>query len=204
MGVMIDIIGSTIIRGAIVLVILNLNISLNNALSDKTVRAALKQKTVVPAQILTDDIRLAGYGPTTSKKFYKAQLSEIEFDAVLNPVDTYDPDPYLGVHTDPAPSRVHYYLGAAGPEIPPHRVLYRQLNGGAPFELARDVVSLTFTYYNSVGNTIAAGNDKLGIKSISIKLKIASNAQVIEGIGTDNTAKYETAYWERTIFPQNL
>lgn len=190
MGVMIDIIGSTIIRGAIVLIILNLNVSLNNSLTQKTVRAALKQKTVVPAQILTDDIRLAGYNQAAPKVFAIAKADEIQFLADLESDSTTDV--------------VHYYLGAAGPEIPPHRVLYRQLNGGASFELARDVISLTFTYYNSLGATIAPGTNKVGIKSISMKLKIESNIQVTEGIGTDNTARYETAYWERTLFPQNL
>jgi hypothetical protein len=189
MGVMIDIIGSTIIRGAIVLVILNINVSLNNSLTQKTVRAALKQKTVVPAQILTDDIRLAGYNQTAPKVFAIAKSDEIQFLADLESDSTTDV--------------VRYYLGAA-PVGSTHRVLYRQLNGGASFELARDVISLTFTYFNSVGATIAPGTNKLGIKSISIKLKIESNIQVTEGIGTDNTARYETAYWERTLFPQNL
>ncbi len=189
MGVMIDIIGSTIIRGAIILVILNLNVSLNNALSQKTVRAALKQKMVVPAQILTDDIRLAGYNQSGSKVFPMARANEIQFLADLNSDSTAD--------------IVHYYLGAA-PAGSTHRVLYRQLNLGASFALASDVVSLSFFYYSSLGSAISPGDNKLGIKFISVKLKIESNTQVIEGVGTGNTARYETAYWERTIFPQNL
>jgi len=191
MATMIDIIGSTIIRGAIVLIILNLNVSLNNSLSQKTVRAALKQKTVVPAQVLTDDIRLAGYNQpaTPFKTIAIAKADEIQFLADLDSDSTTDV--------------VHYYLGAA-PSGSTHRVLYRQLNGGTSFELARDVISLTFTYYNSSGGTIPPGLNKNLIKSISIKLKIESSIQATEGIGTDNTAKYETAYWERTLFPQNL
>ena len=193
MGVMIDIIGSTIIRGVIVLVILNLNVSLNNALSQKTVRAALKQKTVVPAQILTDDIRLAGFNQAAPKTFAVADTSEIKFLADLN--------------NDGSTDIVRYYLGAA-PTGSTHRVLYRQLNNGASFELARDVISLKFTYYNSLAGTItphASGwPPTANIKSISIKLVIEANAQTTEGIGTGNTASYERAYWEQTIFPQNL
>ena len=192
MGVMIDIIGSTIIRGAIVLIILNLNVSLNNSLTQKTVRAALKQKTVVPAQVLTDDIRLAGYNQVViagQKLFAVAKADEIQFLADLNSDSTADV--------------VHYYLGTA-PVGSTHRVLYRQLNGGTPFELARDVISLSFAYYNSLGTQIAPGVNKGGIKSISVKLKIESNIQVSEGMGTGNAAQYEGAYWERTIFPQNL
>jgi hypothetical protein len=189
MGVMIDIIGSTIIRGVIVLVILNLNVSLNNALTQKTARAAMKLKTVVPAQLLTDDISLAGYNQGTTKVFPMAKADEIQFLADLNNDGTAD--------------IVHYYLGAA-PAGSTHRVLYRQLNLGASFELARDVDSLTFTYYSILGTTIAPGINKLGIKSISVKLKIESNVKVTEGIETGKTANYEIAYWERTIFPKNL
>lgn len=189
MGVMIDIIGSTIIRGVIVLVILSLNVSLNNALTQKTVRAAVKIKMVVPTQVLTDDMMLAGYNQGATKVFPMARANETQFVGDLNNDGTAD--------------IIHYYLGAA-PAGSTHRVLYRQLNLGASFLVARDVISLTFTYYNSVGVAIALGDNKLGIKSISIKLKIESNVQVTEGIGTGKTAKYETAYWERTIFPKNM
>jgi hypothetical protein len=189
MGVMIDIIGSTIIRGVIVLVILSLNVSLNNALTQKTVQAALKLKMLVPTQVLTDDMMLAGYNQGTTKVFPMARANETQFVADLNNDGTAD--------------IVHYYLGAA-PAGSTHRVLYRQLNLGTSFELARDVISLTFSYYSSLGSPIIPGDNKLGIKSISIKLKIESNIQAIEGIGTGNTANYETAYWERTIFPQNM
>ncbi len=193
MGVMIDIIGSTIIRGAIVLVILNLNINLNNALSQKTVRAALKQKMVVPAQILTDDIRLAGYNQTGTKYFPLADTSKIMF--------------YADVDNNGVQDLVYYFLGTPDP-ISKHQVLYRQLNAGQNFALVRDVISLRFTYYKRDGSTFtslpASGLSDSTIKSISIKLTIESNIQAIEGIGTDNTASYQTAYWERTIFPQNL
>jgi hypothetical protein len=188
MGVMIDIIGSTIIRGAIVLVILNLNISLNNALSEKTARATVKQKTVVPAQVMTDDIRLAGYG-TAVKTFAIANADEVTFTADLD--------------NDGTAETVHYYLGAA-PSGSTHHVLYRSINGGTGFELARDVDSLVFKYYYLDGTSAGPGTDIDNIKSINVKLLIESNAQVSEGIGTNNTPQYVKAYWERTIFPQNL
>lgn len=192
MGVMIDIIGSTIIRGAIILVILNLNVSLNNALSEKTARAAVKQKTVVPAQIITDDIRLAGFGPTTSKVFAIAKSDEAQFSADLD--------------GDSAAETVHYYLGPP-PAGSTHRALYRavsSINGGTPFELARDVDSLIFIYYKVDGTSAGTGLNIDNIKSIYVKLVIESNAMVSEGIGAGNTPQYVKAYWERHLFPQNL
>jgi hypothetical protein len=188
MGVMIDIIGSTIIRGVIVLVILNLNVSLNNALAEKTARAIVKQKTVVPAQVITDDLRSAGYN-MVQKTFPIAKADEVTINTDFD--------------NDGIAETVHYYLGAA-PAGSTHRILYRQLNGGTSFELARDVDSLVFKYYDFNGATLAPGLNVNYIKSIYVRLVIESNAQVSEGIGTDSTPKYVKAYWERTIFPYNL
>jgi hypothetical protein len=191
MGVMIDIIGSTIIRGVIVLVILNLNVSLNNALSQKTARAVVKQKTVVPAQVITDDLRLAGYN-TSVKTFSIAKADEVQFSADVN--------------NDGNTETVHYYLGTPD-AVSKHRVLYRavsSINGGAPFELARDVDSLVFNFYDINGGALGPGLNVSNIKSIKVKLLIESNAQVTEGIGTDSAPQYVKAYWERTLFPLNL
>ncbi len=69
MSVMLDIIGSMVIRGAIVLMTLYLSVGLQNAYTYKRALYIVKQKTVVPAEILTDDIRLAGFGPPDIKKF---------------------------------------------------------------------------------------------------------------------------------------
>lgn len=192
MGTMLDIIGSMVIRGAIVLVILNLNVSLNNALYQKTARAAVKQKTVVPAQILSDDIRLAGYGPSTSKRFAIAKSDEVKFSADID--------------NDGNAETVRYYLSAAVAGST-HRILYRSvssINGGQGFELAYDVVLLSFNYYKKDGSSTGPGVDIDNIKSVYVKLAMESNVQVAEGIGSDNTAQYQKAFWERHIFPQNL
>ena len=62
-----------------------------------------------------------------------------------------------------------------------HRSLYRTVscyNGGAAFELMRDVDSLCFTYYDSLGNTKAYNVNVSGIKSIKVSLVMESSAQV--------------------------
>ena len=69
MSTMLDIIGSMVIRGAIVLMTLYLSVGLQSAYTYSR-RRVMKQKTVVPAEVLTDDIRLAGYGPTGTKKTF--------------------------------------------------------------------------------------------------------------------------------------
>lgn len=212
MSVMLDLIGSMIVRGAIMLTFLYLTINLQNALYDKTIYATVKQKTVIPAQILTDDIRMAGYGSATSKTFPIAHSQEIQF--------------YADVNNDSTAETVHYYLGPAYPGTN-HMSLYRavsSINGGAAFELARDVDSVSFTYYNSLGTTIGPALNLSGIKSIKVRLSFESNGQTTDlmtigrqpgGLYSKNSSPdtstaspfpthYVKAVWERVIFPQNL
>ncbi|HTY10061.1 MAG TPA: hypothetical protein VMF88_03215 [Bacteroidota bacterium] len=207
---MLDIIGSMVIRGAIVLMTLYLSVSLQSAYTYKNTLYTVKQKTVIPAEVLTDDIRLAGYGPTTSKVFTTAASQEMQFSADIN--------------NDSVAENVHYYLGPTYTGSS-HRSLYRvvsSINGGAPYELARDVDSLCFTYYDVYGNSLS-GTNVSGIKSIKVSLVMESNAQVADEIttapsgsglyskqvSTDTVTanfgtKYVRAFWERTVFPQNL
>jgi len=208
MSTMLDIIGSMVIRGAIVLMTLYLSVGLQSAYTYKSVLYTVKQKTVIPAEVLTDDIWLAGYGPTgTRKTFDIATSQEIEF-----PADIYN---------NGFADQIHYYLGSAYSGSA-HQSLYRVIKGGSAYELARDVDSLFFTYYDSLGNT-KSGVNVSGIKSIKVSLVMESNAQVADEIITapvapglnssktkvDTTVtnfprKYVRAYWERTVFPQNL
>jgi len=212
MSTMLDIIGSMVIRGAIVLMTLYLSVGLQSAYTYKNALYTVKQKTVIPAEVLTDDIRLAGYGPTgTTKVFATAMSQAMQFTADID--------------NDGVADMVQYYLGPTYSGST-HRSLYRTvscINGGAPFELARDVDSLCFTYYDSLGNTKSYSTNVSGIKSIKVSLVMESNAQVADEITTAPTAsglytkkttvdttvtnfstKYVRAYWERTIFPQNL
>jgi len=211
MSIMLDLIGSMIVRGAIMLTFLYLTINLQNALYEKTIYAAVKQKTVIPAEILTDDLRLAGYGPATSKSFPVAYQQSIEF--------------YADINNDSVADLVHYYLGPVYAGTTNHYSLYREvssINGGAPYELARDVDSIAFTYYGSTGAVISPALNVSGIKSIKVYLSFESNGKTTDimttgrrtkgayskGSEDDTTTAFATHYikatWERTIFPQNL
>ena len=190
---------------------LYLSVGLQSAYTYKSTLYIVKQKTVVPAQVLTDDIRLAGYGPTgTTKTFDTAMAQAMAFTADIN--------------NDGVADFVRYYLGPTYSGT--HRSLYRMvscINGGSAYELARDVDSLCFTYYDSLGNTKAYSTNVSGIKSIKVSLVMESSGQVGDEITTAPAAsglyshekstdtavnnfptKYVRAYWERTVFPQNL
>jgi hypothetical protein len=178
MGTMLDVIGSIVIRGAIMLAVLNLTIQMNSALYQKTALAAARQATVIPAQIMYGDIYLAGYNDPT-KMFGKAKPNEIVF--------------YADIDTNGVADTVHYYLGSGSSA----NILYRQvssINSNRAALIAHNVISMTFDYYNIDGSSATQSStvNVGGVKSIKLKLTIQTD---------DNSG---STFWEKNIFPPNL
>jgi hypothetical protein len=154
MGTMLDVIGSIVIRGAIMLALINLTIQMNTALYQKTALASTRQSTVIPVQIMCDDI----YRAKTSV-FEKAKLNEIKFSA--------------GDINDNSET-VYYYLEGATSA----KGLYRQvssINNNTPALIAHNVTNMTFEYYDLDGVAKSPGENVGGIKSIKLKLTIQTD-----------------------------
>jgi hypothetical protein len=188
MNVILDIIGSFVIRGMIVLIVLTAMVSLNNSLFRQTERVALNDLVTNTSETIYNDFSLAGYGASTSKVFNKADSIEAIFSADLD--------------NDGTAETVRYYLGAGAAGS--HRILYRTLNAGTPFEIARDVILIRFYYYSAT-NVSLTGTTVSGIKSINVSLTIESNHQLISLYsGSADTSSYQQATWEGHIFPKGL
>ncbi|MDD8019528.1 MAG: hypothetical protein PHP42_14235 [Bacteroidota bacterium] len=180
------------VRAAIVGIILTMMINLHDALYRNTERAALEQNINGPAQVISADLKLAGYGKSTSKIFDVADTSKMIFHA--------DTD------NDSTAETIEYYTG------PPftgtnHRVLYRIINNGTPFEIARDVIRFRLRYYDVNGNKFnipPALSSVSGIKSIYVLLIIESaNPMKSLNVGSSESQPLHVT-WERHFFPQNL
>ena len=191
MGTILDIIGSMIIRGAIVAVILTLNVNLHNALYQKTARTSVKESIAIPAQLMLADIKLAGYGKLTSKTFLIAQAEEIKF--------------YSDVNDDSTAETVRYYLSPVVAGVT-HRTLYREVSsigGGAPQAVGQNIVSLVIKYFNINGTQLSYGSPKSGIKSILVQITMESPSLIAETLN-QGVSRYQRGFWERQIFPRNL
>lgn len=187
MDVMLDIIGSFVIRAAVVLIILTTMVNLNNSLFRQTENAALNDLVSGAGETISNDLSLAGYG-SSSKVFNKADSIETIFFADL--------DNNGSVET------VRYYLGAGASGS--HRILYRTLNSGPAFEIARDVILLRFKYYRITGGTISYGTFRSGIKSIKVSVTIESSHKLTSIYsGSSDTLRYQQSTWEAHIFPKN-
>lgn len=180
MGVIFDIIGSTIVRAAIVATILNLMISLNEALFKKTDQAYLNEVIIAPSQTMTNDLKLAGYA--APKTFTIARQREMVFFADIDNSGTADV--------------IWYYLS--------NDILYRSINGGTPFELARDVTNLTFVYFDVNGGQVSYGLNRTNVKSIYVQLTIQSTKRYPTLFSGSSDSVYQSTTWNSHIFPLNL
>jgi hypothetical protein len=59
-----DLIGATIIRGGIVLILLRLTLSMQEVLYERTEKAAMERNLSTVTEVLSYDLRQAGYGVT--------------------------------------------------------------------------------------------------------------------------------------------
>lgn len=180
MGVIFDLIGSFVVRAAIVMVLLNLMLSLNQALYKNNERVYLSEVIAGPAEVITNDFRLAGYNALT--RFPIARVNNVSF--------------YADTGMDGSSETIRYYLSS--------QTLYRTINGGAPFIVANSVSNFRLRYYNIYGQQLSYGTNINGIKSINIELTIWSprlHTTIYSG-SSDSTQL--SATWENRVFPPNL
>ena len=183
MGAIIDIIGSLVIRAVIVIVMLNLSVSLQTTLYQKTSRAVVKQSVASTAQTVIADMKLIGYN--ASSPMQNATPDDIQFLAAID-------------SSNGPVKLVHYYTSVQSTS-PKRMVLYRQINGGAPQEVGRDIDSLVFSYYDSIGNVPPNLAD---IRSVKLRFSVASKDSFAGFLNSDT--KVFEGVWERQFFPKNL
>ena len=157
MAVILDILGSFVVRAAIVVVILNLMINLHESLSKSTDRITLNESINNAGQVIAADIKLAGF--RASKAFTTTLNNEISFYADTGNVGTFQ--------------KIRYYISPTSPATV-HKILYRTVNDDAQLEIARDILSFSIAYYKVNGSLTTIASDSLNVKSIYITLVMES------------------------------
>ena len=190
MSVILDILGSFVIRAAIVVVILNMMINLHQSLSKNSDRIYLNHSISGVADVIAADIKLAGYGALTPKTFFKADSNDMGFHADTGNVGT-------------TYQNIRYYLSPTTP-YSAHKVLYRRVNSAAALEVARDVISFTVKYYKVTGVASTYGSDTSNLKSMYVKIILESNITERAYYSTSKDTAALKVTWERHFFPENL
>lgn len=179
MAVIFDIIGAMLIRGAIVLAILNVNVSLHETLYRKTAWSLIAQNLSVTSKTIRADIRQIGYN-VSGVPFVSIDTSFISFKS-----DLYN--------TGSVKTTNYYLANATALNGKYYYKLYRWVSYGAPLLVGQGITQFRLHYFDAAGNQTS--NTSL-IKSISVKLKMESTVSF--------NGAYPSATWERQIFPPNL
>jgi hypothetical protein len=189
MAVMLDYIGSYVIGGMILLILFNVNSSVQTASSENLYAGIMQKSVTTAAEIIEYDAYKIGYR-VSGNKFSLADSNAVKFQADLDDNGTAE--------------TVHYYCGnTAGltsTSNPNDFILNREINSQKPG--AQIFVSnFVITYFDSLGqvlNYAALTNqsEMNKIRSIKFNLKCESD-ELIDGA-------YEAAEWEKIILPKNI
>lgn len=182
MNTILDLLGSTIIGGLIVSMLINFNIFQSNTryLSDSELQLQQNAKTL--AEILNHDLRKIGHG-YDSTAIATADSDRISFYSDIDKNGSVDLVTYMVSDTSEASATTN----------PDDVVLYRIVNTDTIKGPSLGLTKIRFSYLNGLGT---ATTNFANIKYVHAELWIES----IEPVENN----YIFTYWEMTINPRNL
>lgn len=182
MHVLLDIFGSTIIAGLILMLILKLNIYSFHSRYASDTELELQQNAKTLAEILSYDLRKIGY--------------EVHEDAIIE-ADSNRLSFYADINDDGNVSTVTYYSGdpseVTQTSNPNDRILYRIVDTDTSGGPALGLTRLKFTYLDKLGYETS---DLTEIEYVRAELFLESREKIQD--------EYKFTYWEMTINPRNL
>jgi hypothetical protein len=190
MAYLLDILGSVVIAGMVVLILLAVNIN-TTASSSAILFTTIEQRKITDvAELIQYDFYKLGYR-ISDEKISVADSNEIKFFTDIDNNDVVD--------------SIHYYVGyttdLTNTTNPNDKPLYRQRNNHDSLLAEIPVVDFNLSYFDSLGNSLdyssltnSAGR-KL-IKSIKIKITVESDEMYAD--------EYRTSEWKKKISPKNL
>lgn len=184
MNTFLDIVGSTIIGGIILLTILSYNGNLNEASLSQTTSNIVQSNLNSMSQILDFDFKKIGFGVSDSIKIIIADTSRIVF---LSDMDNNGKIDTLAYYL----SSIDTLLSTQNPR---DRYLFRIMNTQKPLSTNLGITAFRLWYYDKKGK-ITTFRSK--IRSFKVELYCES-IYPLEG------NHYPVAYWNKTINPRNL
>jgi len=184
-----DVLGSMIIGGIILLMLLSFNSSLMEGSAVQTFHSIVQSNLTTLSDVVEYDFRKMGYrvGSVYDSAIVQADSASIVMRGDIDNNGTVDKISYsFDVNTK-----------SSHPN-PRSRVLYRQVNGGKIESINIGLTRFRLAYYDSAEVLIKENPVKAPSKIRSIRL----------AMNLESTSPYDTTYsgatWERTIAPKNL
>ena len=182
MSIVLDLVGSVIIAGILLLMMFNANTYQSNARFASDSELQMQQNAKTLADILSYDLRKIGYECKTNP-FLVADSERVSYYADMNRDGTPDVVTYIISDTTQAISTTN----------PEDRVLIRIVNNDTIAGPSLGLTKIRFSYYNEFGIPTLDFDE---IDFVKAELWVES----VEAV--DN--EYLFTYWELTISPRNL
>jgi hypothetical protein len=183
---LLDILGSIIIGGLVLLILFRVNTSATSNLYTNTSEANVQSAMISVGQVLEEDFRKIGYCkdwtkiPDPTKAILFADTSSIKFLTDLNNDGNVD--------------TLSYYLGPASELLntpnPNDRLLYRVANSETPKSSNVGITEFKITYFDTFGNILSTPvTPPSQIQKMQIDIKVENTEPI------DST--YVVAFWRQ-------
>lgn len=183
---LIDIIGSILIGGVLMIILWRLNNATTQNTYNYSGELALQQNLATTAEIIEYDFRKIGYCadwnkiPDPSKAIILADSDKIKF--------------LTDVQSDGVVDTMYYYLGPTSElpqtENPRDRILYRVVDNETPKGANLGITEFKMIYFNALGDTLSFPITQPGlISSMEINVKVENTAAYDQ--------KYSSAFWRQ-------
>ena len=184
-----DLVGSFTIGALLLLMIINLNLSVNSAATQNLYSNVTQRQIVSLVDVIEYDIYKIGYRVGTDV-ISIADSSEIKF--------------FTDIDNDGIKDEIRYYLSETSSMNntfnPNDRVLWRELNDENT-KTSFIVTEANFSYYDSIGQVINYSSlidqsYRNKIKTVKVRIETQTGELINDS--------YETIKWEQTIRPKNI
>ncbi len=184
-----DIVGSFIVGGIVILILANLNISINTAASENLYSGIVQRGLTSATDLIEFDFYKIGYRISGSK-IEIADSNEIKF--------------YSDIDNDGVSDKLHYFVGDANSftvtSNPNDFLLTRKKNEEQP-AASIPVVDFKLTYYDSLGQKIDYAqlknqSERNKIKTLKVRMQCESADMIYD--------QYEAVELEKIIKPKNI
>ncbi len=188
---MIDIVGSAILVGMLMLTIMNANVNMSTETYKSTSEYHIQTEIIQLARIMEFDFYKMGYSVTKPGVVLVAESSHVKFKTNLQ-------NKFVG--GIPTIDTVEYLLGTPNTLSPnPHDKHLMRVENVTKGFISYSCTRFYLTYYNANDVAMTApvtGSSLDSIRSVKILLTAESPTQF------DST--YASAYYEKIIYPRNL
>lgn len=192
MSSMIDMIGSAILFGVLILAVGRVQGNLNQTLAQNTFNLNTQSEAVYVARLIEYEVSKAGYG-VAGPKIFVADSQQIAFRGAMSYGGMIDSVAYSAGPDDTTTSNPNDF----------RFVRYAKSSGTISQRLV--MTQFVISYFDSTNTrmvTPVIGSDLNAIRGINVKFRVESAEPVTDA--STGLSNYNAVTWEKLIYPRNL